>query len=303
MKHARRSFSIVLFALVQIVASAANGQPPGEADWQQLPDGSLGYATEFHGSGGTPIPAYIRKPKGPGKFPVVVLLHGGNASKEGTFDMGSRTTAPTGNFVAAGWAVYAIDFRPPDPNIQKLVLDDTLLAVATVRRMDFIDGGRMALMGGSRGGHVMSEVLSRVDARCAVLCSPAMIDLIEISKVIAAGAKTNPALNSAVKQLERQKGVSIQEIAKDPKKYAYESPLTEAPKARCPVMFINGANDTSSPLPVIEAYGKALRESGHDVESYTPEDAPHGFYFGIPRIPETDAAAKRAVAFIRKHFQ
>ena len=273
-------------------------------DWQPLPDGSVGYATEFRGAGGTAIPAYLRKPKGRGKFPVVVLLHGAGASKEGTYGLGSRTTAPTGYFVAAGWAVYSIDFRS-ESSYKGAEWDDAVAAVAAVRRMDFIDGGRLALMGGSHGGHVMARISSRVEARCAVLCSPAVIDPIEISRFIATGAPINPVLKSIVKNLEKEKGASIERIAKDPAKYGYESPLTEAAKVRCPaVLFINGLHDTSSPIPVIEAYSKALRASGHEVEMYTPETGPHGFYFGLPEfIPETDEAARRAVAFIGKHFK
>ncbi|MCI0356496.1 MAG: hypothetical protein L0099_15885, partial [Acidobacteria bacterium] len=51
-----------------------------------------------------------------------------------------------------------------------------------------------------------------------------------------------------------------------------------------------------------ETYAKKLKDAGKEVELYLPDNGPHGFYFGSPRIQETDEAAKRAVAFIRKHF-
>ena len=51
-------------------------------DWESLPDGSVGKITEFKGVNDTPIAAYLRKPEGDGPFPVVVMVHGGVASKK-----------------------------------------------------------------------------------------------------------------------------------------------------------------------------------------------------------------------------
>jgi hypothetical protein len=46
-----------------------------------------------------------------------------------------------------------------------------------------------------------------------------------------------------------------------------------------------------------------LHTLGKEAEAYFPENGPHGFYFGGPKpIPETEEAARRAVAFMRKHF-
>jgi acetyl esterase/lipase len=68
-------------------------------------------------------------------------------------------------------------------------------------------------------------------------------------------------------------------------------------------MIINGRNDKSSPPSVMEVWAEKLRAAGKDVETYMPDDAPHGFYFGIPKPrPETDEACRRAVAFVRRHF-
>ena len=58
------------------------------------------------------------------------------------------------------------------------------------------------------------------------------------------------------------------------------------------------------PRPQIERFPR-LRAAGKEVETYMPDNAPHGFYFGIPKPlhPETDEAVRRSVAFIRKHFK
>ena len=68
-------------------------------------------------------------------------------------------------------------------------------------------------------------------------------------------------------------------VAKHPELYGYDSPLTEANKVRCPILIINGRNDTSSPVVVMEVYVDRLRAAGKAVETYFPDNAPHGFYF------------------------
>jgi acetyl esterase/lipase len=53
---------------------------------------------------------------------------------------------------------------------------------------------------------------------------------------------------------------------------------------------------------VVEAYVKALRAAGKQVETYEPDHGGHSFYFGNPRNPETQEATRRAVAFFKKCF-
>ena len=96
----------------------------------------------------------------------------------------------------------------------------------------------------------------------------------------------------------------MEAIARNPEAFGYESPINEAAKVRGAVMIINGRNDTSSPPSVMEVWAGKLRAAGKEVETFMPDDAPHGFYFGIPKpIPNSDEAAKRALAFVQKHFK
>jgi len=66
---ARLLVSCAVVALPQAFA-----QDKGE--WEQFPDGSTGKVAEYKGVNDTPIAAYLRKPKGDGPFPVVVIIHG-----------------------------------------------------------------------------------------------------------------------------------------------------------------------------------------------------------------------------------
>lgn len=72
--------AILILTLSFVVAAA----PAADENWEQLPDGSMGREAEFRGVDGVAIAAYIRKPAGPGPFPVIVWMHGGKDSRQAT---------------------------------------------------------------------------------------------------------------------------------------------------------------------------------------------------------------------------
>jgi hypothetical protein len=46
-----------------------------------------------------------------------------------------------------------------------------------------------------------------------------------------------------------------------------------------------------------------VRAAGQPTDSYHPDNGPHGFYWGFPKvIPETGESTRRAVEFIRRYF-
>jgi endo-1,4-beta-xylanase len=285
-----------------LAVSLLVGFAGAEEEWERFPDGSTGRSEEFQGIGGIAIPAYIRKPDGPGPFPVVVMLHGGRYGKAATVGMGRTMRSPTADFIKEGWAVYSVDYRPTETMLEPVEIDDTIEAVKTVRKMPFIDPSRIGFMGGSHGANVASRLISRVDARGAVLCAPAAIDLIEVKKAPGRGEPIVPILKKLIADMEAKLGAPAEEIEKDPARYGYSSAFTEAAQARCPILIINGRNDDNSPPSVIETYVARLRAAGKPVETYLPDNGPHGFYFGRPDIPESKESTRRAVAFFRRRF-
>jgi dipeptidyl aminopeptidase/acylaminoacyl peptidase len=288
-------------------------RPLADSRDEPFPDGSIGRISEFRGCDGSYLPAYVRKPKGDGPFPVVVMLHGGGASKNATYAF--KQTTPTPAFIAAGWAIVSIDFRPTNvpltvpagaivfPALPPIEWNDTVAAIEAVRSLPYLDGKRVAVIGGSHGGYVMARVASRADLRCAILCAPAILDLIELSKAIEQKVDMVQVIKNKVAEGEQKYGAPLAVIAKHPAQYGYESPMTEAAKVRCPILIINGRNDRASPISAVQAYADKLNAVGKGAETYFPDNGPHGFYFGNPKpIPETEEAAQRAVDFIRKHF-
>jgi dipeptidyl aminopeptidase/acylaminoacyl peptidase len=280
-------------------------RPLQGSEIENLPDGSEGRISEFRGCDGTFLPAYMRTPMGRGPFAMVLMQHGGAPSEEATYSTG-RTSPPAQAFIEAGWAVLATDFRHLKlPGGGVIEWHDALASIDAVRHLSYIDGRRIAVMGGSHGAHVYSEVVVRTNIRCAVLCSPAIFDLIELARARDRQVPEVSAIMGAIAAGEKRYGATLDVVARNPECYGYESPLTEAANTRCPILIINGRNDTSSPVAVMETYRDRLRAAGKTVDTYFPVDAPHGFYFGLgkpARPEETAEAARRAAAFIRKYF-
>lgn len=292
----RPVFAAFLLALLSGLAAAA------EPEWEGLPDGSLGQKTEFTGTEGIKIPAYARKPAGDGPFPVVLMIHGGGRSEQATYGLGRSAQPPTADFIKAGWAIYSIDYRPTTRMMEEVEIEDGIEAVKHVRTLQYVDPGRVGILGGSHGGHLASRLISRVDVRGAVLDAPAAIDLIEDRKAADRGEKVVGILSKLAAEMEKRLGGTSEEIARDPKRFGYSSPLTEASQVRCPVLIVSGLNDPASPTSVVTLYVDRLRAAGKSVETYMPDNGPHGFYFGRPDIPEWKESSRRATAFFRKCF-
>ena len=284
----------------------------------------MGQLANFEGVGGVKIAGYVRKPAGPGPFPLVIILHGAGpvakpvaaganevraekmaaeAARAGNV-MGRATSPPIPEFLAQGWAVYSVDYRPnPRYAIDPLEFDDTMIAIAKARAFPFVDPRRMAIFGGSHGGHVAGRMISRTNFACAVLCAPAGLDLIELAHLAKKGTPLG-GNQRLIREMERRAGVPMGEIEKSPGTYQYSSLLTEASKVRCPVLLVSGKDDNNAPLAVMDMYVEKLRGVGKAAETYHPDHGPHGFYVGLPqRIPETAESTRRVVAFIKKHFE
>jgi dipeptidyl aminopeptidase/acylaminoacyl peptidase len=175
-------------------------------------------------------------------------------------------------------------------------------AVKAARALPFVNPKRVGYMGHSHGAQVGTRVVSRVDLSAAVLCAPAAMDLLEVNKAFQRGDKLVSVLKKMIDDMEKQYGVSAEELEKDPAKYGYSSGLTEAAQVRCPLLLISGRDDDNVPASMIDLYIARLRAAGKRVETYQPDHGPHGFYFGRPEIPETQEAARLAVEFFKRQF-
>jgi dipeptidyl aminopeptidase/acylaminoacyl peptidase len=318
-RHA--GFLLLLASSLAVAVPAA--MSAAEEPWEELPGGVMGRLAMFEGVGGVKIAGYVRKPAGAGPFPLVIHLHGGGPTARAVSgetpeararamvdeavrasrQLGAARHPPLPDFLAQGWAVYSIDFRTnPRYTLDPLEWDDTIVAINQAKTFSFVDTRRIAMLGGSHGGHVTARMISRTKLTCAVLCAPAGLDLISLGRLGEQGTAIG-GNQRLVREFEQRAGASLTEIKQNPEAYHYSSPLTEIGKVQCPVLMISGRNDPNAPLAVMDAYVDALRATGREAEAYHPDNGPHGFYFGIPKvIPETAESTRHAVAFIKKHF-
>ena len=117
------------------------------------------------GSGSLRLPSAVYKPEGPGPFPAIVILH--DCSGLGPRSSGSPKRWAD-EFVAKGYvAILPDSFAPrghPDgictvPPAQRNAgvtpvhrANDAYAALAYLRTLPYVDGNRVAVMGGSHGG-------------------------------------------------------------------------------------------------------------------------------------------------------
>ena len=314
--------SVLLVACM--LAAAGSATRASDEPWENLPNGLLGQVADFEGAGGVRVAGYVRRPAGPGPFPLVIVLHGGGPTARPVRSdapqvrskmraaealrasrvLGRASNPPIPDFLAQGWAVYTVDYRPnPRYTLDPLELEDTVIAVNKALSFAFVDPKRIAMFGGSHGAHVTGRMTSRVNLACAVLCAPAGLDLIALSHQAEQGVLIG-GNQRLIREMEQRSGVKMAEIEKNPEAYQYSSLLTEVTKVRCPILMISGRNDVSAPLAVMDAYVDKLQAAGKEAKTYHPDNGPHGFYVGLPRpIPETAESTRRAVAFIKMHFE
>jgi dipeptidyl aminopeptidase/acylaminoacyl peptidase len=315
---------ISLAAAIGLLTAAGRDLPAADEVWDELPQGVLGRVATFDGVGGMTIAGYVRKPAGAGPFPLVILLHGGGPTAKAVAaeggagasqamadealrasrQLGRAQNPPIPDLLAQGWAVYSIDYRTnPRYTLDPLEWEDTAIAVQKAKDFAFVDARRVAMIGGSHGGHVTARMASRVKLSCAVLLAPAGLDLLALGRLAEQGQPIG-GNQRLIREWEQRAGEKLSQIKDNPAAHHYSSPLTEIAEVKCPVLMISGKNDPNAPVAVMDLYMEALRAQGATTETYHPDNGPHGFYFGIPKvIPETAESTSRAVAFIKKHFE
>lgn len=310
MKTSLLRFACLVAFLFSLSARAA------EEAWEALPDGTQGRIANFAGADGAKIAGYVRKPAGPGPFPLIVVLHGGAPTAKPVADdaaaaeaaraakvLGHSSHPPLPELLAQGWAVYTIDYRThPRYTLDPLEWDDTMTAIRLAREFSFVDQKRVAIYGGSHGGHVSGRMITRLPFCCAVLCAPAGLDMIALARLAEKGTAIG-ANQRLVREMEQRSSMKMEEVARNPAAQHYSSLLTEAADVRCPVLLISGRNDPNAPIALMDEYVAKLKSLGKEVETYHPDNGPHGFYVGLPKvIPETAESTRATVAFLKKHF-
>ena len=129
------------------------------------------------GVGGHRGVAVLRKPPGPGPFPVMIWFHGGIATVplarlEGT----ARDLATGSRFLAAGYVFVAPTYRSRDVDPQTTdSMEDGVAVVEHLGRLPFVDRQSIVVGGCSGGGDLALQVASRTSVCAVVAEEPASV--------------------------------------------------------------------------------------------------------------------------------
>ncbi len=185
--------SIVLFAALAAVAAAEIRENPGST--QPLPTrnyirvvsetDSPVQPTYIKSKDGVYVAAAIRKPKGDGPFPAIILWHGAPGGR-GMEQLIGWSRGDTGGpvwerFLQEGFVVAVADYRGGDINLMATpsttglvtAIDDGLAVIDYVKALKYVDPNRVSIYGVSLGGNLVMHLISKVHLNAAIVGAPA----------------------------------------------------------------------------------------------------------------------------------
>lgn len=161
---------------------------------------------------GAYVAAAIRKPKGDGPFPAIVVFHGAPGGR-GMEQLAGWSRGDHGGpvwerFLREGFVVVVGDYRGGDWNAMNVpstgasatAVDDGLAVIDFVRRLPYVNASRVSLYGVSLGGNLVAFLISKVpDIHAAVLGAPAPFWFlgVEMQRGVSAPPKPDPAVAAA----------------------------------------------------------------------------------------------------------
>jgi dipeptidyl aminopeptidase/acylaminoacyl peptidase len=283
-RHAGRPEALPHEAYVRVVSEADS---PVEQAYVKSKDGAY-------------VAAALRKPKGSGRFPAIVIFHGAPGGR-GMEQLVGWSRGATGGpvwerFLQEGFVVAVADYRGGEWNTMNVpstgatatAVDDGLAVIEHLKRLPYVDPARISLYGVSLGGNLVAFLISRAPfVHKAVLGAPAPIWFLGMQRPAAGGPpdwssmKPDPAVASA----------NVEPI-------------------RTPALIQVGTEDRL--LPLAAALHDALAQAGKPVRMDVYEHGYHDFVLGpqgqtrsdLPRgevlLQGTLDALEQAVAFVKR---
>ncbi|HEX3763910.1 MAG TPA: S9 family peptidase [Kofleriaceae bacterium] len=248
---------------------------------------------------GLQIPAILFRPKdaSPGhKVPAVVLVHGGpgGQSRRGYSGM-------TQHLVNHGYAVLAVNnrgssgygkkfFHMDDRKHGEIDLKDVVAARPYLAGLDWVDGSRVAIMGGSYGGYMVGAALA-----FAPDAFDAGIDIFGVMNWVRTLKSIPPWWTSFRDSLYAEMG----DPATDEPRLQRISPLFHAQQIKKPLLVVQGKNDPRVLQVESDEIVAAVKKNGVPVEYIVFDDEGHGFR----KQKNTIAAQEAYLKFLDTHLR
>lgn len=245
---------------------------------------------------GLEIPYQINLPTGSGRFPLVVMPHGGPI---GVYDT-PYFDEVTQFLVAQGYAVLRVDYRGSSGHTDELmeagkqqwgsgIVRDIHEIAKTVVREPYVDASAVCLMGLSYGGYATAELLTRYPEtyRCGVAFSgPYDLNLYINFRQRSDGQRQwiHDYIGNPAKQYDELKAIS---------------PLYRAAELQRPIMIIHGRQDEVVSVEQAYRYSLLLEKFGKPHELYIDDEVGHDF-----SKPERVAKMMdKAAVFLHDHIR
>jgi dipeptidyl aminopeptidase/acylaminoacyl peptidase len=224
------------------------------------------------------IPAFLFKPKGSGKFPVILSIHGGPQAQE----------RPGYNplyqyLLSLGIGVLATNIRGSTgygKSYERLInrdwgggdLQDWDHAVQYLHGLSWVDKDRVAVYGGSYGGFAALTCATRLPDYWA-----AAVDIVGPSNLVTFAKAVPPSWKRFI-----PKWVGDPETEAD--FLMSRSPITFVDQVKAPMLIIQGALDPRVVKAESDQFVERLRERGVEVKYEVYEDEGHGFTKQVNRV-------------------
>jgi dipeptidyl aminopeptidase/acylaminoacyl peptidase len=221
---------------------------------------------------GKQIPAWLYRPTGGGKFPVLVSIHGGPEAQE------RPSYAYNGLYqylLNRGFGILAPNIRGSTGygiSYQKLIhrdwggaeLKDIEQAAIYLRGLDWADANRIAIFGGSFGGFATLSALTRLPEYWA-----AGVDLVGPSNLVT-------FVNSVPEFWKFMMKEWVGDAVEDRDFLIERSPITYVEQIRAPMLVIQGAKDPRVVKAESDQMVARIQKAGGDVRYYVDENEGHG---------------------------
>lgn len=258
-----------------------------------------GRVVRYKSFDGKTVPAILWKPKGASaenKAPAMVYVHGGPG---GQTRHGYNPTIQ--HLVNHGYAVFAVNNRGSDGYGKTFFhlddrkhgdddLQDCVWGKKHLQTLDWIDGNKIGIIGGSYGGYMVAAALAFEPDAFDV-----GIDIFGVTNWLRTLESIPPWWAYFRDSLYAEMG----NPAEDKERLHRISPLFHADKIKKPLLVVQGANDPRVLQVESDELVEAVRKNGVPVEYVIFPDEGHGFRKRDNRIKASNAY----VEFLNKYLK